>query len=332
MNVLLPQPVEAEAVSLLEGDGCEVVVAPDPNVETVAPLMVEAHGLILRTGISITRELLKEAENLMVISRTGGGLDNVDIPAASEKGIIVTSNPGVNTHSVVEHLLALILALSKKLPLMDSAVRSADFSIRYRGLPRDLFEKTLGLVGFGRIGSTLGRVCNRIFGMNVLAFDPFLPDEAKKEYEKWATFVELEELLAGSDVISLHTPLTDKTRGMIGAAEIARMKSDALLINTSRGPVVDERALIDALKDRKIGGAGLDVLEKEPPAPDNPLLRMENVILTPHTAALTRECVIRMAVEAARCVLDVFNGKEPRNVTNPEVLKLGRWKKLQQSQ
>jgi len=327
-RVLLPQPIEAEAVALLEGAGCEMVAAADPKPETVMPLLSDIQAIVLRTGIKITRELISRAEKLRIIARTGGGVDNVDVAAATEKGVIVTSNVGVNTISVVEHALALILALSKQLSLMDRSVRSGRFSVRYQNLPRDLHGQTLGLMGFGRIGSSLGQACRQVFKMKVLAYDPFLPDDLKQAAGKGVDFVDLNTLFSRSDIISIHIPLTQETRHAVGAKELALMKPEALLINTSRGAVVDETALVKALQQKKIGGAGLDVLEQEPPAADNKLLELDNLILTPHTAALTRECGIRMATEAAVCVRDVLQGKEPLNIANRDVLKNRLWSQL----
>ena len=327
-RVILPQPIASEAVALLETAGCDVVLSPDRNPETVAPLMKNVHGLILRTGIRISRELLAHADCLEVVSRTGGGFDNVDLAAATEKAIIVTSNTGVNTSSVVEHCLSLMLALSKQLPAMDRAVREDRYAVRYRNLPRDLQEKTLGLVGFGRIGGRLGRICRQIFSMNILASDPFLPEPVKTSCGEWADFVDLETLFSQADVVSIHVPLTEETRHSVGARQLSLMKPEAVLINTARGPVVDEAALVHALREKRIAGAGLDVLEREPPPADHPLFGFDNVILTPHTAALTQDSVIRMAVTAAECVLRVFAGKAPPNVANPEVLTTDRWAHL----
>jgi D-3-phosphoglycerate dehydrogenase len=292
------------------------------------PLLPGIQAIVLRTGIKITRELISRAEKLRIIARTGGGVDNVDVAAATEKGVIVTSNVGVNTISVVEHALALILALSKQLALLDRSVRSGRFSVRYRNLPRDLYGQTLGLMGFGRIGSSLGQACRQVFKMKVLAYDPFLPEDLKRSAGNGVDFVDLNTLFGRSDIISIHIPLTPETRHAVGAKELARMKPEALLINTSRGAVVDETALAKALQQKKIGGAGLDVLEQEPPAADNKLLELDNVILTPHTAALTRECGIRMATEAAECVRDALQGKEPLNIANRDVLKNRRWSQL----
>lgn len=326
MNVLLPQTIETEAIALLEQGNCNIITAPDPKPETVLPLLKDAHGLILRTGITIDRVLIENADELLVISRTGGGLDNVDVQAATEKGIIVTSNLGVNTISVAEHVLAMILALSKKLILMDNAVRNGKFDIRYQNLPRDIHGRTIGLLGFGRIGFEIGRICHQIFAMRIIAFDPYLSRAKKDEYRGWVTFVELEELFSESDVISIHVPLSDGTRHLVDAAQIALMKPDAILINASRGGVVNEAALVAALQDDKIAGAGLDVFNQEPVRANNPLLKLDNAILTPHTAALTKESVTRMATDAAQCVLDVFAGREPRNVANRQILQSGRWK------
>ena len=332
MNVLLPQPIEAEAIALLKQENCTIITAPDPKPETVLPLLKDSHGLILRTGITINRELIENADELLVISRTGGGLDNVDVTAASEKGILVTSNLGVNTISVAEHVLSLMLALSKRLAVMDQAVRNNNFGIRYQNLPRDINGKTIGLLGLGRIGCEIGRICHRIFGMQVMAYDPHLPDEKKAEYRSWVTYAELPELLSRSDIISIHVPLTDETRNLVSDAEFSLMKTESILINASRGGVVNEAALVKALQNNQIAGAGLDVFSKEPVPADNPLLKLENVILTPHTAALTRECVTRMATEAAKCVLDVFAGREPQNVANRQILESGRWRDLRLNQ
>jgi D-3-phosphoglycerate dehydrogenase len=329
MKVLLPQPIESEAMVLLEQANCTITVAADPKPETVLPLIQDAHGLILRTGLTITRDLLAAADKLLVIARTGGGLDNVDVAAASEKGIIVTSNLDVNTISVAEHVIAMMLALSKQLYLLDSAVRQGNFGIRYRNLPRDLHGKTIGLLGFGRIGSEIGRICRQTFAMQVLAYDPYLSAEKKNELSPGVTFVELGELLSNSDVVSIHVPLTDQTRHLVDDPEIALMKPDAVLINASRGGVVNEAALCEALQNNRIAGAGLDVFSREPVPEDHPLLKLGNVILTPHSAALTGECVTRMATEAAQCVLDVFAGREPPNVANRQILESGRWKHLE---
>lgn len=329
MNVLLPQPVETEAVQRLVQAGHSVVVAPEPRVETIVPLLKDAHAIILRTGITMSRDLIESADELMVISRTGGGFDNVDVKAATDNEVIVTSNLGVNTISVCEHVLAMMLSLAKQLVRLDEAVRSDNYSIRYQNLSRDLNGKTMGLLGFGRIGFQVATACNQVFDMKVMACDPYLPDEVKTQYAELVTFVDKDQLCSEADVISVHVPLTEETRHALSTAEFELMKPEAIVINTSRGPVIDEQALVQALQSNMIGGAGLDVQTQEPPAPENPLLKLENVVLTPHSAALTRECVTRMATDAADRVIEVLGGKMPHNVANPEVLACGRWQHLE---
>ena len=322
---MIPQPIEKEAMELLRKAGHETILSPDTKLETVQPLMEGVHAVILRTGIKMTRELMSHADDLWVISRTGAGVDNVDVPAATERGILVTCVPGANTRTVAEHALALILALVKQIPLMDHAVRNDHFEIRFRNLPRDLSGKTLGLVGLGRIGSELARICHTAFGLRILAHDPYLIPETRVAFEKWVECCDMERLFKESDIISVHFPFSPATEKLIGARELGWMNQEAFLVNTSRGGILDEAALIQCLKDKRIGGAGLDVFVQEPLRKDNPLKELDNVILTPHTAALTRECVVRLAVEAVQATLDVFEGKKPEGIVNPEVLAQPRW-------
>ena len=324
-RVLLPQPIEQEAVAVLRAANVEIVTAPDKRTETVAPLLKGVQGVILRTGVIFSRELMSQADELQVISRTGAGVDNVDVAAATRMGILVTVVPGANTRSVVEHALTLILALMKQIPLMDREIRRDNFAIRFKNLPRDLNGKTLGLVGLGRIGSELARICRQAFDMRILAYDPYVAPETKAAVKGWVEFCALEKLFREADVISLHIPFSPETQKMIGAQQLSWMKPDALLVNTSRGGVIDEGALVQCLKERKIAGAGLDVFAREPLPEDHPLKGLDNVILTPHTAALTRECVMRVAVEAAQATLDVFRGRKPDGLVNPEVLTQPRW-------
>ena len=312
-------------MELLKEAGHEIILSPDTKSETVQPLMQGVQAVILRTGIKMTRELMSRANDLWIISRTGAGVDNVDVPAATERGILVTCVPGANTRTVAEHALALILALMKQIPLMDHAVRNDHFEIRFKNLPHDLSGKTLGLVGLGRIGSELARICHTAFGLRILAHDPYLASETRLAVKSWVEFCEMERLFKESDIISLHIPLFSSTQKLIGARELGWMKPDAFLVNTSRGGVLDQIALIQCLKEKKIAGAGLDVFAQEPLEKDNPLKQLDNVILTPHTAALTRECVVRLAVEAVQATLDVFKGEKPEGIVNPEVLAQPRW-------
>jgi D-3-phosphoglycerate dehydrogenase len=242
--------------------------------------------------------------------------------------VIVTSSVGVNTASVVEHAVALMFALFKQLTLMDRETRRNNFGIRYRNYPRDVKGKCLGVVGFGRIGSAFAELCHKAFRMRVVAHDPYLDESAKARAGTWAGFVSLEEVFRQADVVSVHIPLTEKTEGIVDISSMRLMKPGAFLINTSRGGVVREPDLIRALQEKLLAGAGIDVFEMEPPDKENPLLRMESVILTPHTAALTGECVLEMAVKAVERVIDLMDGYLPENVANPEVLAQDIWKGL----
>ena len=327
-TVLLPEPIEKEAFELLEAGGAEILTAADPRPETVKPLMPRADAIVLRTGIKITADLLAGADRLMTISRTGAGIDNVDVATATRQGVIVSSSAGANTTTVTEHALALILALYKQLFTLDRQLKKGDFKIRYAYLPRDLRGKTLGVVGFGKIGTEVARACHTVFGMDVLAYDEYLPQPARAALASWVTFTGLEDLCRRSHVVTVHTPLTDETRGLIGRRLLSLMKPEAVIVNTARGGIIDEAALADALERKVIAGAGIDVFEQEPPRPDNPLLRAENVIVTPHTASLTPECTVRLALLGAQRVVDVFQGFVPDNVANAQVLSLDRWKHL----
>jgi D-3-phosphoglycerate dehydrogenase len=325
-RILLTHSIEPEAIELIRRAGVEVLVSPAPKAEAVIPLMRGVQGIILRTGILMTRELMGHADDLWVISRTGAGVDNVDIGAATEMGILVTCVPGANTVSVVEHAIALMLSLMKSLPLMDRAVRNDNFAIRFKNIPQELRGKILGLVGLGRIGSELARVCHQAFGMLILGYDPYLMPEAKAALQGWVEFCEMERLFRESNVISLHVPLLPGTQKLVGERELRWMKGEAFLINTSRGGVVDEAALVQCLREKRIAGAGLDVFAKEPLAANHPLKELDHVILSPHTAALTKESVLRMGTEAAKAAVAVLQGKRPEGMVNPEVLSQPRWK------
>jgi len=328
--VLLPQPIEEEALQILYKHNFKVIQAENPDPETVTPLMKNAKAIVLRTGIKMTQSLIDKAKDLWTISRTGAGVDNVDLEAASKKEVIVTSSIGVNTGTVVEHDLSLMFALFKQLFLMDREVRNGNFKIRYKNYPRDLHGKTLGIVGFGRIGSEIAKKSSQLFNMKIVAYDEYLSEEKKRALESWVRFISLEELFKESDVVSIHLPLNSETMGMINFKLLGIMKKSAFLINTSRGGVIDEDDLVKVLRENTISGAGLDVFEKEPLELNNPLFTLDNVILTPHTAALTKECVVRMATSAVKRVIDILNGYIPDNIANPEVLKTKRWKNLKE--
>lgn len=318
-KVLLPQPIEKEAVDYLEKNRCEIVICDKCEKEEILEKVKDADAIVLRTGITIDSEIIATGKQLKTISRTGAGVDNVDLKAASEAGIVVTSSIGANTTSVIEHALSMILCIAKRLTTLDSEIRKGNFSIRYKNISSDLLGKTLGVVGFGRIGSGLASICKNL-GMKVIAFDEYLPEPIKKEMAGWVDFKSFDQLFQLSDYISIHIPLTEKTKNIINIEKFRMMKKSGVIINTSRGGVINENDLITALTDDTIAYAGLDVFEKEPLHEENKLITLENIIMTPHTAALTKECTARMAVAAVERVVAFFEGKPPTNVANIDVL------------
>ena len=315
-KVLLSKTIQPAAMDLLAGK-VEPVILSDDSVETTKRLAADVEGIILRTNIKVTREIMDAAPQLKIISRTGVGVDNVDVPVATEKGILVCHTPGLNANSVAEQTLALMLSLAKRLKMMDNAVRTGNWQIRYASKSVDLEGKTLGLVGVGRIGSLVAQKCRRAFNMKVIAYDPYV-----KQVEGVELCSSLDQVFREADFVSIHVPYMKETHHLVDARLLGLMKPDSCLINTSRGEVVDEKALIEVLKNASIAGAGLDVFEKEPPSSDNPLFKFDNVISSPHSAALSRECELKLAMAAAQAVVDYAEGKQPKYVYNRKELQL----------
>ena len=315
-KVLLSKAINPAGMKVLEGK-VEPVILSYFNEETIKKMVADVEGIILRTNIKITGDIIDAAPNLKVISRTGAGVDNVDVTAATKKGILVCHAPGVNSISVAEHALALIMAMAKQLKVVDQSVHADNWKIRYASKAVDLDGKTLGLVGIGHIGSLLAKKCRLAFNMKVIAYDPYV-----KEAEGAELCSSLDQLFSQSDFISIHVPYTKETHHLVNARLLSLMKPDSYLINTSRGAVVDEKALIEALKNVSISGAGLDVFEKEPPSLDNLLLKFNNVITTPHSGGLNRDCERKLAIEAAQAVIDLLEGRQPKHIYNKKELLL----------
>jgi D-3-phosphoglycerate dehydrogenase len=260
--------------------------------------------------------MIESAPHLEVISRTGGGLDNVDVEAATESNVVVCGVKGPQDRFVAEHAVALMMALAKQIFYLDGEVRKGNFKSRYEYRPMGLAGKRVGLMGLGRIGKIVAGMCHHL-GMEVWGYDPYLTPEDLRLPGLVFT-KEREEIIKTSDFLSLHVPLSHETQGLIGKKELELMKPTAFIINTSRGEIVDEPALIEALLQGKIAGAGLDVFAMEPPDLHHPLFRMEHVILTPHSGALTRDAVAQLAEGAAQNILDVLEGRRPSYSINWE--------------
>ena len=261
----------------------------------------------------VTDETLSAADRLRIVSMNGVGLDRIDVAAATRRGVAVTNTPSANAASVADHTLALMLAQARAIPLHDRRVRNGSWS---RVTGRELTGRVLGLIGLGAIGREVAKRA-LAFGMRVQVYDPFVEQAACREIG--IDTVDLATLLATSDIVSLHCPVTAQTENIINADRLAAMKKDAVLINTARGELVDEAALAAALTGGKLSGAALDVFANEPPT-GSPLLEMQNVILTPHLGGNTLEAVLRTALQSARNVVAVLRGGRPDRLVNPKVL------------
>ena len=316
-KVLLTKKLSENEAKLFEGiPNIELVTIPDGEQAQFDLHMKDAEAVLLSTAYEVTKETIDNAGNLKVVSRTGVGVDNVDVKAATEKGVLVLNTPEANSISVAEHTLALIVSISKQLLMYDSELRAGNFKIRRTNRSADIDGKTLGLIGCGRIGRFTAEKCKAAFGMQVIGYDPYI-----KELPGITIYEDIKEVFKRADYISLHIPLTNETRNLVGKELLSLMKPTAFIVNTARGGIIDEEALAEALKENKIAGAALDVLESEPPAADNPLMPLKNVILTPHSAALTKECSARVAHEAALGISEYLKGNTPKFVFNKELVK-----------
>ncbi len=318
-RVIITGPSIAKEAMELLSKTCHIEVIepyPKPSELALKLLHEKTDALIVRTG-KITVEVIKASSNLKVITKHGIGVDNIDVSAATELKIPVMITPFANYESVAEHTLGLILALAKDIPSLDSRIRQGYWDKSDdRGV--ELCYKTLGLIGFGRIGRRVRELVAPL-QMKVLVFDPFLnPNEVLPDVIR---VKKIEPLLKSADIISLHCPLTEQTRHLISKNELKMMKKTAWLINTARGEVVDEEALISALKKGEIAAAGMDTFNKEPPEDIHLLCRAGKTILTPHIAGITEESFKRMGIDAAKNVLTILKGEKPdkRCVVNPEV-------------
>lgn len=321
-KVVISHRLHDDGMAVLRQGGATVAITNSGDPEVMLPELYDAEGLIIRIG-SIDRETMLKAKRLKVIGRPGVGVDDVDVKAAAELGIPVVIAPGANTRSVAEHAFALMFACAKDIIRSDRETRKGNFSVRSSYRTYELRGKTLGLVGYGQIGGCLAELAAAI-GMRVAVFDPFVQAEAIAvkgyRYEQ-----ALETVLKTADVISLHVPLLPTTRGLIGAAQLAVMKPNAILINCARGGIVDEAALAAALTAGKLCGAATDVFCNEPVTAAEPLLTCESLIVTPHMAGQTREAASSVATLAARGVLAVMNGERWPHVCNPKAYEHPRW-------
>jgi D-3-phosphoglycerate dehydrogenase len=324
-HILITDDLSPQALERLEAAGdadFEVVRRPSPaELREIVP---SHDAIIIRSSVQVDADLLAAASQLKVIGRAGMGLDNVDIDAASLRGVIVMNTPGANTVATAEHAVALLLALCRHVPQADVSMRGGEWArSQFTGV--QLYRKTLGIVGLGRIGAQVARR-TQAFGMRVVAFDPYISDDVARELK--VTLVDLDELLARSDFITLHTALTPETQGIINAMTIARTKPGVRLVNCARGGLIDDVALVDALHSGHIAGAALDVFADEPLPSDSPLRDLPNVVLTPHIAASTIEAQRDVGTQIVDQVLAALRGEDFRNAVNMPVVDAGVFRVL----
>lgn len=326
MKVYLGEVIHSAAVDLLE-KSAEVVRPRDRSRQAYLEALREVDGMIARK-VYVGAEEMDHAPRMKIIARHGVGVDSVDLEEATRRGILVTNTPGENRESVAELALAFMLALARRIPLAQKAMHNmpkGDIGIfsallkQYNLTGIDLEKKSLGIIGTGRIGSTVARKCIAAFDMTVRGYDPYVPAEVMKSFgvDKVGR---LEELLPSLDFLTVHAPLTQETRGMVGRKELAMMKKGAYVINTARGGIIDEKALLEALNSGHIAAAALDVWETEPPDPKDPLLNHPNFLGTPHYGGTTEESLYRVGLAVVEEVLRVLGGQPPKYPVNPEVL------------
>ena len=301
-----------------EHSDIEVVVGSDITEQALIGMVGDVHAIIVRNAV-ITRPIIESAKQLQVVSRTGVGVDNIDIPALNERRIPLTITPNANATSVAEHAMYMLLSLAKRGAEHHAAVRDGNFAVRFEMRATDIENKRLLIVGFGRVGTRLAPRA-QAFGMQVHVSDPYV-DRAFVEAAGCTYETDFAAALAATDVVSLHCPLVDETRHLISTRELGLMKSSAFVINTARGGVIDEDALLEALTSGAIAGAGLDVFFDEPPATDSALLCAPNIVLTPHHAGVSLEAAERAGVAVANNTIDALFGElDPSVVVNPHVL------------
>ena len=296
----------------------------DTSDDVAKPIMAAAHAYQIGSSrddlplrFHVERDLLARMPNLLVVSTNGAGFDTVNVKHCTDAGVLVVNQSGGNAEAVATHVLAMLLMLSKQLIQSNHAMRRGTLNDRAAFIGNDVRGRTIGIVGLGNVGRRVAQLSGSLFGMQVIVCDPYL--DAETVAARGAAKVTLDELLQRSDFVSINCPLDETTRGMIGAREFALMQPHAYFVTTARGSIHDERALAQALQEKRIAGAGLDVWDKEPPPSDHPLLQFDNVIASPHTAGMTRETRANMGRIAAEQLVMTLDGKRPPRIVNPQV-------------
>lgn len=314
MKVLVADQINEKGIDELK-DIAEVVVQTDITPEELVDSIADYDGVVVRSRTKITHEVIEASEKLKIIARAGVGVDNVDVQAATEKGIMVVNAPESTSITVAEHTMGIILSLARKIAIADKSVKDGRWE-KSKFMGSELSGKTLGIIGMGRIGSQVATRC-KAFNMEILVNDPYITEDVAARLG--AKIVDRDALFKDADVISIHVPLTPETRHSIAKKQFQQMKDTAFIINCARGGIIDEEDLYPALVNGDIGGAGLDVFETEPPT-NSPLLGLDNLVATPHIGASTREAQRDAAIIVAKEIKKVLTGESPKNVLNMPVL------------
>ena len=314
MKVLIADQINQKGIEELE-EVAEVVARTDITPEELVNDIKDFDAIIVRSRTKVTRDVIEAASSLKIIARAGVGVDNVDVEAATERGIMVVNSPESTSITVAEHTMGLILSLSRKISIADKSVKAGKWE-KSRFMGMELNGKTMGIVGMGRIGSQVV-IRAKAFGMDIIVYDPYITPEAAADLG--VEVVSLETILKNADVITIHVPLTPETKHLISRPEFEMMKDNTLIVNCARGGIINEDDLHEALSKGEINGAALDVFENEPPE-NSSLLELDNVVLTPHIAASTSEAQRDAAIIVAKEIKKVFKGESPRNVINMPVM------------
>jgi len=314
MKVLVADPIATEGIEILR-KGADVDVKTGLKPEELLAIIGEYEGLMVRSETKVTAKVIEAGKKLQVIARAGVGIDNIDVEAATQRGIVVVNAPTANTMAAAEHSIALMLAMSRNIPQAHESLKGGAWK-RQNFVGVEVRNKTLGIVGLGNVGSEVARRVQG-FQMKVLGYDPYVSPEHARNLR--VELVPLEQIIREADFITLHLPLTPQSKNMIGAKEISIMKPTVRIINCARGGLIDEQALDQALREGKIAGAALDVFAQEPPK-DSPLLKNERVIVTPHLGASTQEAQANVAIDAAEQIVSVLNGQPVRYAVNAPLI------------
>lgn len=311
-KVLVSDKISEDGLAVFKEKGIEADFLPNITQEEILEKIHEYHGWVIRSRSRATEEIIARADNLRVIGRAGVGVDNVDTKAATEKGVIVMNTPGGNTTSTAEHTVSMLLSLARKIPMAYASMKEGKWDKKaFMGV--ELFGKTLGIMGLGRIGQLVVQRL-KAFDMDVLGYDPFISEERMRQLGVEACSVD--EICERADFITVHTPLTPETRDLINSERISKMKQTVRIVNCARGGIVNEEALLEALKSGRIAGAALDVFSDEPLAEDHPYRQLDNIVITPHIAASTTEAQENVAIQVAHQVADLLNDGQIRNALN----------------